>query len=193
MVHSFINQKNTYLLCFSLRYSYPSFINCTFVIPSSFKKEEISSYNSRGIIVWKLLFVSLRCSLFFSSYFLRDCLRAVSSFLVTIVFLSLGKFFTIIAKNEQKVNIYTTIPYGTNQSSGYHNHSAPCFSDLAPMRKTFSAITEKRTPKSRFFKFLKILAFLANFLYPEIFLSFLGRSSTCSLIVYPPFKTIMIL
>ena len=109
------------------------------------------------------------------------------------MFLSLGKFFTIIAKNEQKVNIYTTIPYGTNQSSGYHNHSAPCFSDLAPMRKTFSAITEKRTPKSRFFKFLKILAFLANSLYAEIFLSFLGRSSTCSLIVYPPFKTIIIL
>ena len=81
---------------------------------------------------------------------LRDCLRAVSSFLVTIVFLSVEKFFTIIAKNGQKVNIYTTIPHGTNHSSGYNNHAAPCFSDLAPMRKTFSAITEKRTPKRGF-------------------------------------------
>lgn len=81
-----------YFLCFSLRYWYPSFINCTFVIPISFKKEEIFSYNSRGIIVWKLLFVSLRCSLFFSSYFLRDCLRAV--FYRVLIFVHASPFCT---------------------------------------------------------------------------------------------------
>ena len=148
------------------------------------KKEEISSYNSRGIIVWKLLFVSLRCSLFFSSYFLRDCLRAVSSFLVTIVFLSLGKFFTIIAKKEKKVNIYIRLSL-TAQSSHRNTITITRFtSSFYSHSRNFFRYKRKKNAKIEVFQISQNLGVLSYLHFMQRYFSLFSVGLLRVLLLY---------